>query len=129
MSIKAEDNITLESKKPIYDIAANTDQYFWHTETGTDTGAHITEIPKEDFLADPANGGYNLLARSNGMAIRDGLTELARFLATGVQIGADNTPHSIYTSNALEFYNASNQKVMQIANQSVNYYEDGVFKC
>ena len=48
-------------------IAGNTNQYFWHTQEGTDTGAHITEIPQEEFLADPANGGGNLLARSNGM--------------------------------------------------------------
>ena len=60
-------------------IASNTNQYFWHTETGADTGAHITEIPQEDFLADPTNGGGNLLARSNGIAIRNGLTELAQF--------------------------------------------------
>ena len=71
-------------------IAEDTNQYFWHTETGTDTGAHITEIPKEDFEADPANGGGNLLARSNGIAVRDGLTELATFSADGSQIGTDD---------------------------------------
>jgi hypothetical protein len=60
-------------------LANNTNQYFWHTQSGSDTGAHITEIPREDFLADPANGGGNLLARSNGVAIRDGLTEIAQF--------------------------------------------------
>ena len=65
-------------------IAGNTNQYFWHTESGTDTGAHITEIPQEDFLADPDNGGGNLLARSNGVAVRDGLTELAQFTSNGV---------------------------------------------
>lgn len=64
-------------------IADNTNQYFWHTETGTDTGAHITEIPQDEFLADPEAGGGNLLARSNGIAIRDGLTELATFAADG----------------------------------------------
>ena len=104
MSIKAEDNITLESKKPIYDIAANTDQYFWHTETGTDTGAHITEIPKEDFLDDPANGGGNLLARSNGIAVRDGLTELARFGANGLQVGKDDEQHITITPSKFEVY-------------------------
>lgn len=104
MSVKAEDNIMLESQKPIFDIAADTDQYFWHTSTGADTGAHITEIPQEDFLDDPANGGYNLLARSNGLAIRDGLTELAKFASAGVQIGADNTVHGIFTASALDFY-------------------------
>ena len=70
-------------------IAGNTNQYFWHTQEGTDTGAHITEIPQEEFLADPANGGGNLLARSNGIAVRDGLTELATFGANGIKIGCD----------------------------------------
>lgn len=72
-------------------IAGNTNQYFWHTETGTDTGAHITEIPQEEFLADPANGGGNLLARSNGIAVRDGLEELATFSASEVRVGKDNS--------------------------------------
>ena len=96
--IKAEDNIALKSTKGINDtatsalskansakdIADNTNQYFWHTSTGSDTGAHITEKTQEAFLADPANGGGNLLARSNGIAVRDGLTELASFGADGV---------------------------------------------
>ena len=64
-------------------IAGNTNQYFWHTETGLDTGAHITEVPQDEFVADPDNGGGNLLARSNGIAVRDGLEELASFSATG----------------------------------------------
>ena len=58
-------------------IAGNTNQYFWHTEEGTDTGAHITEVPRDEFLSDPENGGGNLLARSNGIAMRDGLTEIS----------------------------------------------------
>lgn len=69
-----------------YKIAGNTDQYFWVTETGTDTGAHITEIPKEDFLDDPDNGGGNLLARSNGIAVRDGMSELATFSSEGLNV-------------------------------------------
>lgn len=63
----------------------STNQYFWHTETdtGAGAGAHITEVPQEDFIADPANGGGNLLAQSGGIAIRDGVTELATFGADG----------------------------------------------
>lgn len=80
-------------------IAGNTNQYFWHTETGSDTGAHITEIPQEDFLADPTNGGGNLLARSNGIAVRDGLTELATFSANRAQVGVDTSNH-LTMSNA-----------------------------
>lgn len=68
-------------------IAEDTNQYFWHTESGTDTGVHITEIPQEDFIADPQNGGGNMLARSNGIAVRDGLTELASFSADGAFMG------------------------------------------
>jgi len=71
-------------------IAGDTAQYFWHTQEGTDTGVHITEVPKEDFLADPENGGGNLLARSNGIAVRDGLTELAQFGAV-INLGTGDT--------------------------------------
>lgn len=83
-------------------IAGNTNQYFWHTERGTDTGAHITEIPREEFLRDPENGGGNLLARSNGIAIRDGLTEMASFSANGSQIGLSDDCHALVQPNGFE---------------------------
>lgn len=69
-----------------YKIAGNTAQYFWITETGTDTGAHITEITKEAFLADPDHGGANLLLRSLGIAVRQGLIELASFSSAGMHV-------------------------------------------
>lgn len=106
--IKAEDNITLTSTKSIYDIASNTDQYFWHTSTGTDTGAHITEKTQDEFLADPANGGNNLLARSNGIALRNGLTELASFATSGIRIGQSNRYNSIFSANSVGFYSGTN---------------------
>lgn len=68
-------------------IADDTAQYFWYADEGTDTGAHITEVPQDDFIADPANGGGNLLARSNGIAVRDGLNEMAIFGTNGMQVG------------------------------------------
>lgn len=71
-------------------IAGNTNQYFWHTKEGSDTGAHITELPQEEFLEDPENGGANLLARSNGIAIREGTTELAAFAADFLRIGQED---------------------------------------
>lgn len=87
-------------------IAGNTNQYFWHVQEGTDTGAHITEIPQEEFLADPTNGGGNLLARSNGIAARDGLTELAVFDSNGIQIGtATATRILLDTVNGLKLGN------------------------
>lgn len=67
-------------------IAANTNQYFWFTEEGSDTGAHITEKPRKEFLEDPENGGGNLLARSNGLAMRVGLKEMARVTLDGFDV-------------------------------------------
>lgn len=72
-------------------IAGDSAQYFWHTASGSDTGAHITMIPREDFLADPTNGGPNLLARANGVAIRDGVNELATFSADGLELFRNGT--------------------------------------
>ena len=88
-------------------IAGDTDQHFWFTETGTDTGAHITEEPQDDFLADPSNGGANLLARSNGIAVRDGLAELATFAASGVQIGQTSDRNITVDTNGLKVKDGS----------------------
>lgn len=94
--------IVKETVERVGRIAGNTAQYFWFTETGTDTGAHITEVPKDEFLADPENGGGNLLARSNGIAVRDGLTELSVFGANGTIIGqADENHIEINTDGVL----------------------------
>lgn len=88
-------------------IAGNTNQYFWHTQEGTDTGAHITEIPQEEFLADPEHGGGNLLARSNGIAMRDGLDELASFSSDGIGIGTDdNTKVKLNATDGLKLGNS-----------------------
>ena len=124
--IKAEDNIALKSTKGINDtatsalskansakdIADNTNQYFWHTSTGSDTGAHITEKTQEAFLADPANGGGNLLARSNGIAVRDGLTELASFGADATQIGASGATHGVFSSDFINFVTEDDDPIL-----------------
>ena len=70
-------------------------------EEGTDTGVHITEVTQEEFLADPENGGGNLLARSNGIAVRDGLTELATFDADTVELGKNSESSEIKMCNGL----------------------------
>lgn len=72
-----------------HQIAEDTNQYFWHTESGTDTGTHVTEKTQDDFLADPTNGGGNVLMRSNGIAIRDGLTELTEIDGDGLSVNDD----------------------------------------
>ena len=88
--------------KAVSRIAGNTAQYFWHTETGTDTGVHITEIPKEEFQADPENGGWNLLARSVGLAIRNGLAEILTLSGIdGIQIGEGDEFHTNISSDSM----------------------------
>jgi len=68
-------------------------QYFWHNTTdsgaGEGAGAHITQIPKADFVADPENGGGNTLVDSGNMYIRDGLTNRALF-GLMTRIGEEN---------------------------------------
>lgn len=58
-------------------------QHFWTDEEG----AHITEIGQDEFKDHPANGGGNLLARSDGIAIRDGETVLASFKGDTISLG------------------------------------------
>ena len=76
-----------------------TKEYFWFTstDTGAGAGAHITQESQADFIANPTGG--NTLINSNGMTVRDGLTELASFEATGAQIGQDNEQHTQILNN------------------------------
>ena len=134
-----------------YKIAGDTNQYFWFTGSGSDTGAHITETPQAQFIADPQNGGGNLLARSNGVAIRDGLTELATFGAYGANINengvsianfgstarvgkADSSRFLMNASN-LEAYDDENNRYFEVSADGMTYggnnvasqgYADGV---
>ena len=116
-------------------IAGNTNQYFWVTETGTDTGAHITEIPQESFLRTPSGG--NLLARSNGIAVRSGLNELATFGETirvgrgdDVRIELNNYGMTAISSEGTPYFNvnASGASIVQEVKQPVvvQTYEDEV---
>lgn len=88
-------------------LAANTNQYFWFTEEGSDTGAHVTEIPRKQFIADPEHGGGNLLMRSNGLAIRNGLVELARMMSDGIQIGDDNGFRVVIGEDSIELLDSA----------------------
>lgn len=108
------EQVALKTKKIVENverIAGNTNQYFWHTEEGEDTGAHITEIPQDEFLADPENGGGNLLARSNGIAARDGLSELAIFGVNGSRIGEESGMHISIDPDSIDFYSQLNDLI------------------
>lgn len=82
-------NSALTNAQTAYRIASDTEQHFWMLETGTDTGAHITEV-KQDVWNDTTSSSYhkgaNLLLRSNGIAVRDGMDELATFSTNGVEV-------------------------------------------
>lgn len=75
-------------------------QYFWHDANG----AHITEIPQKEFVENPS--GSNLLARSDGVALRSGTTDLATFgsdeILLGHKFGATHAGVSI-TPSSLAF--------------------------
>lgn len=99
-------NPTLTREVNLYekDAMRKYTQHFWTEETGEHAGAHITEIGKDEFLEDPANGGGNLLATSDGISIRDGLTDLATFGANGMRIGLEDEKHIEVTNKAFNVY-------------------------
>lgn len=82
----------------------STLQYFWTEQNGTDAGAHITEVTRDEFEADPESAGGNLLARSDGIAVRDGLTELATFTADGSRIGEEGKARVETTADGTIIY-------------------------
>ena len=84
--------------------ADETAQYFWFVGEGEgfENGVHITEKPQEQFRADPETGGGNLLARSDGIALRDGLEELANFSANGVNLNQNGQPVATFNSSGVD---------------------------
>ncbi len=104
-----------------YKIAGDTNQYFWFTGSGSDTGAHITETPQAQFIADPQNGGGNLLARSNGVAIRDGLEELAIFSAEQLRIGKTDAQRAVVNSGSMELYNSDGDKYFEVSPDGMSW--------
>lgn len=100
-------------------IAGDTTQHFWFKGDGTDTGAHITEVPQAQFESAPAGG--NLLARSNGIAIREGLTELAKFAANLLQIGRDGLNRVLINNGSIQAYDNDNNKYFEVSANSMSY--------
>lgn len=78
-------------------IMGPSSQYFWYETSGADAGAHITEVPQDEWtdVSDPNyHSGGNMLAQSTKIAIRDGMTELAAFGASGATIGVTDGTES-----------------------------------
>lgn len=74
--------------------------HFWYTASGSEAGAHIAEVDKPTFEDNPSGG--NMLSTSSGIAVRDGLTELATFGAGGSQIGKSDEAHLEMDFNSLQ---------------------------
>lgn len=76
--------------------------YFWHDANG----AHITEVPREEFLKDPYDAGGNLLARSTGILIRKGMTPVATFEEDSITLGRNSFGHGhvTFTDDSIMFY-------------------------
>lgn len=112
-------------------IAGNTNQYFWFTEEGTDTGAHITEVPQEEFT-DPTSenyhAGYNALFGSIGFAIRNGLTELATFSANAIRLGLSNAKHILINPDGISLYSAANTLLSSFTAGGVALYVSGTIR-
>ncbi len=88
-------------------VAEATNQYFWFTSTGSDAGAHVTQVPKDTFEVTPSGG--NVKMTSTAMQIRDALNVLASFAAGGVQIGEDTKQHITIGNSAIEFFAVERQ--------------------
>ena len=111
-SVGANANRAFSSAESARQIATDTAQYFWTSSGGSDNGAHVTDIDRETFEANPSGG--NTLITSNGMAVRDGLTEVATFGASGAQIGVSSGAHSVVDTNGQRFYGGDG--TVQLAN-------------
>lgn len=97
--------------------ATTVSQYFWYKDgTGAEAGAHVTEIPQEDFETTPSGG--NLLMKSNKVALRNALVELASFGANGATIGQteNGKSRSEITSNGMRIVRRDSNADTEIAN-------------
>lgn len=89
--------------------ADNVAQYFWFNSTdsgaGEGAGAHITEIPRDDFVDDPANGGFNTLTNAEGMKIRNGTDTLASYGQNIIVGNESDNSYTIITSDGFDVIN------------------------
>ena len=113
-------------------IAGKTNQYFWHIESvdpgsEDETGAHITEVPQEEW-EDPNSEHYhsggNLLARSNGIAIRKGLNEIAYYSDTA-RIGTSTGNNVFVDGDAVYLRTGNNINAKFTSNESTIYSGSG----
>lgn len=131
----AEDAQTTASEAQ--ETAISTSNYFWHVDgTGSESGAHVTRIPKDEFLANPSGG--NLFLRADAVNLRNGIYTLASFRNVGMTLGDSNVNvmygvnsfgYSKFDNSAINifYYTADNSKVstklVVSDRQNTNYVE------
>ena len=93
-------------------IAGDSNQYFWHVEEGTDTGSHITEVPQDEFVANPQ--GANIIIRSIGLALRDALTELVQVASNLIRIGEPGKARTEISPTKFSIYSDNNDEAMRV---------------
>jgi hypothetical protein len=77
--------------------------YFW-----TDSqGAHVTKVTKGEFIENPTGG--NTLTDEQGLHVRDGEEDVARFTGTGAQIGKDDAPRVKLDESTFQIINADDE--------------------
>ena len=84
-------------------VANAVSQHFWTSTTGTDSGAHVTEVTQEEWNDSGGasyHSGANSLWNSLGMLFRVGMTNLMAVLTSGVAIydGLGNAASNIVAS-------------------------------
>lgn len=102
--------------------ADNLNLHFWYTALGSEAGAHIAEVDKPTFEANPSGG--NLLSSSSGIAVRDGLTELATFGASGETIGITDGTQSYLAMDyhSMQMYDKENASIIAGGGNGVPYF-------
>lgn len=93
-------------------IAGDSNQYFWHVEEGTDTGSHITEVPQDEFVANPQ--GANIIIRSIGLALRDALTELVQVASNLIRIGEPGKARTEISPTTFSIYSDNGDQAMRV---------------
>ena len=95
-------------------------QHFWADQDG----AHVTEIGQDEFVLNPANGGGNLLAKSQGLYLRNGLTDLASFTTEGVNFYEEGSVVASFSSDAVTLGAGSMQALLNNSGLTIN--KDGL---
>jgi len=86
---KAAEGAQITASEALEDTE-HTAQYFWYRDgNDSEAGAHVTEVPAEDFMQNPSGG--NILLRSNAVRLRMALITLAELTGTTFTFYDPNT--------------------------------------